>query len=47
MLDEGLLISGTVGSSPEPYSVFLGLGEDRDGKSFKEKVLAAWRAARA
>lgn len=47
MLDDGLLINGSAGSSPEPYSVFLGLGEEPAGKAFKEKVLAAWRAARA
>jgi hypothetical protein len=47
MIDEGLLINGAPGAGPADSSLFLGLGEEPDGLSFKEKVLAAWRSARA
>jgi hypothetical protein len=46
MVDEGLQINGVLGSSPEMSSMFLGLGEEPDGRAFKEKVLTAWQAAR-
>jgi hypothetical protein len=46
MLDDGLQINGHIGSSPEISTVFLGLGEDPDGRAFKQKVLEVWRAAR-
>jgi hypothetical protein len=47
MVDEGLQIDGVPGGSPETSSMFLGLDEDPDGRTFKEQVLSAWRTARA
>jgi hypothetical protein len=46
MPDEGLDVFGHIGFSAERGTVFLGLGDDADGRAFKEKVLAAWRAVR-
>jgi hypothetical protein len=46
MPDEGLDVFGHIGFSSERGTVFLGLGDDADGRAFKQKVLAAWRAAR-
>lgn len=46
MPDDGLHVFGHIGYSSERGTVFLGLGDDPDGNAFKEKVLAAWRAAR-
>lgn len=45
--DGGVQVFGFIGHSSERGTVFLGLGDDPDGRAFKEKLLAAWRAARA
>lgn len=44
--DHGVRVFGFIGYASERGSIFLGLGEDPDGRAFKEKLLAAWRAAR-
>jgi hypothetical protein len=46
MPDDGLDVFGHVGFSSERGTVFLGLGDDSDGRAFKKKVLATWRAVR-
>jgi len=44
--DQGLKVLGRIGQMSERGTVFLGLGDDPDGRAFKEKVLEAWRAVR-
>ncbi len=44
--DDGVQVFGFIGYSSQRGTVLLGLGDDADGHAFKEKLLAAWRAAR-
>jgi len=45
--DAGVYVAGLLGPSMQPGTIFIGLADDPDGRAFKERLLAAWRATQS